>query len=692
MNTEIIQKKKQIEEQRQLLQNVKVQLKKEFIGLDDIIDRILDNISSWLHFPEIQERPIIINLWGLTGTGKTSLVKRIVQLIGYDHLYYNFDMAESQDKYFDIQDKLDDIFDNCNGKSFIIGLDEFQHARTINENGEEIEKASIKDVWKLLDSGRLEIIRFDYYIKNLFKTIKKLDMALAGGVEVVNGIVTEGSDVFRRIFDNDINLEDDSEDDEKSKELLFVSKKVLQDYVMNIIPADSEFVLLQDLQDKMKTLDGEQTIDFLLELGKEITKPKLVDCSKSLIFVMGNLDEVYNMNKDFNPDISADEFYEESLKITMPQVKNALLARFRSEQIARLGNTHLIYPALSEKAFYGILNLELEKIRKKVITLYGLNLVFEDSLAEFIYSEGVIPTQGTRPLFTTVQQIVRSQLGTIISEFYNQATEATNVHIGIVELGNDVSEVLMQLEFYQEKEKIHAIDIRIPMDLGKLRQEKQDDVQALVAVHESGHIVLSCILSNTLPQSAFSVTADSTSSGFTFSKKSWKYMSKKQIVNELAVYLGGYMAEKLIFGADNVTMGASSDLESATELAIRSLYNCGMGDYLAFFANPAISSVQTIIYDDVPLNEKISPNTQALYLLKEAEILAEETLKKQLNFLLALSDHLSDYRSINQEQIKSLLDKYGVDYDLSNLINKENSDKLFYRNHLKAKTDFLKEN
>lgn len=172
MDNNIIEKRQQIEEERLLLQEVSVQLKKEFLGLDSIIDRVLENVSSWLHFPEIQDRPIIINLWGLTGTGKTSLVKRLIELLGFDHLYYNFDMAESNDKYFDFQDKLDDIFDNCNGKPFVIGLDEFQHARTINENGDEVDKSSIRDVWRLLDSGKLEIIRFDYYLKYILKIIK----------------------------------------------------------------------------------------------------------------------------------------------------------------------------------------------------------------------------------------------------------------------------------------------------------------------------------------------------------------------------------------------------------------------------------------------------------------------------------------------------------------------------------------
>lgn len=45
-------------------------LKSEFVGLDDIIDNIKKSIIPWYITPEIIERPVVISLWGLTGTGK----------------------------------------------------------------------------------------------------------------------------------------------------------------------------------------------------------------------------------------------------------------------------------------------------------------------------------------------------------------------------------------------------------------------------------------------------------------------------------------------------------------------------------------------------------------------------------------------------------------------------------------------
>jgi ATP-dependent Clp protease ATP-binding subunit ClpA len=60
-------------------------------------------------------------------------------------------------------------------------------------------------------------------------------------------------------------------------------------------------------------------------------------------------------------DTDADIFHKHSLRINLIEIKDALKSRFKPEQIARFGNTHVIYPALSRSSYETI-------IRRKVGT------------------------------------------------------------------------------------------------------------------------------------------------------------------------------------------------------------------------------------------------------------------------------------------------------------------------------------
>ena len=61
------------------LEVIKTKLKREFVGIDDQINQIVDSIRTWYCFPETLSKPLIVNLWGITGTFKTSVLRRLVE-------------------------------------------------------------------------------------------------------------------------------------------------------------------------------------------------------------------------------------------------------------------------------------------------------------------------------------------------------------------------------------------------------------------------------------------------------------------------------------------------------------------------------------------------------------------------------------------------------------------------------------
>lgn len=123
---------------------------------------------------------------------------------------------------------------------------------------------------------------------------------------------------------------------------------------------------LTDLEQQMTKMDLKQTLYLLRGARRKIMQPQTIDCSKALIFVIGNLDEAYPMHQDSSPHMNPDYLHRRSSKIGITHVNKALKKRFRSEEIARLGNNHNIYPALRKQDFIAIIKKDIERLKKQI--------------------------------------------------------------------------------------------------------------------------------------------------------------------------------------------------------------------------------------------------------------------------------------------------------------------------------------
>jgi Peptidase family M41/C-terminal, D2-small domain, of ClpB protein len=676
MAQQIQKRQQELLQKQETLDKCKATLKQEFIGIDNVIDEVVDAISSWYLFPDLQEKPVVINLWGLTGVGKSSLVNRLAELINFQDKFFHFDLGEGKTDDWSIKKQLQEIYENENGFPVLLALDEFQHSRTINETGMEVEKTASRIIWQLLDSGKFQIIRYGYHLEEIYDLIAKLRHLLKNGVKVSKGIVVTNKEFF--LEQMDLNLDKRETHNQVMRNLnskpnldpdndFFVPTS---NYEIIYSLAKERFVSSIEVHSKLLGLNGKETIKFLQDIFSFGSSPKTVDCSKGLIFVLGNLDEAYTMSHDFNPDMEADEFHEQSLKINVPEVKMALQKRFRDEQIARLGNMHIIYPAFSKDSFKKIIELELSKIARKVYNLQQVQLSFNRSIHDLIYDEGVYPTQGTRPIFTTIHQIINTKLAKVVTEMILKDLEVSEIRFK-VQNNSIITE-------YQKRGKVvHSVTFPQQFALKDLRRNKKDDVQAISAAHEAGHAIISAILLHTVPEVIYSNSAESGSAGFVHTKFKWKYISKKEIINRLALYLAGYAAEKLVFGEENITTGASDDIEKATSFILEMLKQCGMGKIPAAFHSKGFET-RSFLHDET---NKIDGEAETW--INSAMSLAEKTLKEQEVLLLKMADHLSDNRQMNKPMIKELLKSYSCNFNLDSLI--ENGDLLFYRKHLKGK-------
>ncbi len=78
--------------------------------------------------------------------------------------------------------------------------------------------------------------------------------------------------------------------------------------------------------------------------SKRVYEP--IDCSKCLVIISGNLDEAFTMAAESaEADIDPDIFHAFTSKITIVDVKQALIRRFKPEQVARFGTSISSTPA-----------------------------------------------------------------------------------------------------------------------------------------------------------------------------------------------------------------------------------------------------------------------------------------------------------------------------------------------------------
>ncbi|WP_163710247.1 hypothetical protein [Mangrovibacterium lignilyticum] len=647
---------------KQILENARLTLKNEFIGIDQVIDEVIDNVSTWYFMPDLQEKPVIINLWGLTGVGKTSLVKRLVELIDFEDSFYRFDLGEKEGS-FSFRDSLDELCENSDTSPVIIALDEIQHSRTIfGPQKQEVENDKNRLIWELIDSGKIQYIEWKRGLWAFETLLHRMLHLSKAGVEVHKGVVVNNIELYC----NEMKVTC-----EEGKEVLFFPENEYN-LILDFAGPQLGLHLKQDVKNLLLSFSANDTIFFLNKVLKIGKRPSTKSFTHALIFVLGNLDEAYTMSGNFSADIDADEFNKSSKKITVPIIKNALQSRFRNEQIARLGNIHIIYPALSKVSYQKIIQNELEKYAQMLSKKFALEVLFDFTINEIIYSEGVYPTQGVRPIYTSIHQVLKSKLSTFFAEIYLKSLDVDC------------------LKFTAKDKKLHcsylkagkiesALSAKITATLEEVRCSRKDDMQAITAVHESGHAVLAIVLMNTLPDVIYSVTTDANNLGFVYTNFPWKYISKKELVPRVAMMLGGLVAEELVFGDEHLTSGATSDIRKATEFLSRMYKSSGFGSLPISYSIPVSGENESYHkFEEVEMEIRLA--------IEEAKQLAQTALQKEKRFLLSLADSLSDNRMLKQEEIRAIANN-----TMSGKIDLiENGDYLFYRKHLKKEIERFK--
>jgi cell division protease FtsH len=101
----------------------------------------------------------------------------------------------------------------------------------------------------------------------------------------------------------------------------------------------------------------------------------------------------------------------------------------------------------------------------------------------------------------------------------------------------------------------------------------------VTAFHEAGHAIVAKLMANKSIPKVTIIPTTKGAGGYTMIASEEKmYLSKKELLNEIAISLGGRAAEEIVYGNEEVTSGASHDIKQATGIALQMIKDYGMNE------------------------------------------------------------------------------------------------------------------
>lgn len=203
----------------------------------------------------------------------------------------------------------------------------------------------------------------------------------------------------------------------------------------------------------------------------------------------------------------------------------------------------------------------------------------------------------------------------------------------------------------------HLETARDKVLMGPERKARLPDEEAnlITAYHEGGHAIVAYYTKESHPLHKVTIMPRGPSLGHTayIPEKERYHVTKAQLLAMMDTMMGGRAAEELIFGAEKITSGASSDLKQATSIATHMVKDWGMSEKVGL---RTIESPQGLI-----TNESLGPNTvetvdaEIKRILNESYERAKVILRKHAKEHKALAEALLKYETLDAEDIKAIV-------------------------------------
>ena len=208
-------------------------------------------------------------------------------------------------------------------------------------------------------------------------------------------------------------------------------------------------------------------------------------------------------------------------------------------------------------------------------------------------------------------------------------------------------------------EDVDEASIKVQAGPAKKSRVVSEKERKLTAVHESGHAIVSRLLPEEDPVHMITIIPRGMAGGFTayLPEDDVSFMTKKKMEASIVSLLGGRVAESLVL--DDISTGASNDIERATKIARAMVTQYGMSDRLGTI-NYDSSENEVFIGRDLGRSKDYSERTAAEIdeevsrIINEGYSKCKELLSDNLYKLLALSDALLEKETIYAQDFERI--------------------------------------
>ena len=219
------------------------------------------------------------------------------------------------------------------------------------------------------------------------------------------------------------------------------------------------------------------------------------------------------------------------------------------------------------------------------------------------------------------------------------------------------------------RKKIEQLDVLDAIEkilLGPERKgrKKLEKDRRITAFHEGGHAIVAASLKDSDPVHKVSIVSRGMAGGYTMKvpTEDRSYKSRQEYLAEIAVSLGGFVAEKEVFG--DVTSGASSDLKNATAVARKMVTQYGMSNLgpMTFGQGQEMVFLGRDLASERDYSESVamSIDAEVSRLVQGAKTVVEKIMLTNRKALDAVADALLDRETLEHEDFYEVIKPFEV--------------------------------